>query len=126
VQHSHGSGSRAHEERPWGEWWVLDEGEGWKVKRLEVRPQKRLSYQTHEHRAELWIIVAGVATCTVEGRTIVGQPGDCIEIGVGVAHRIANQHDDDLVIVEVQRGSYTGEDDICRLHDDYGRIPQVS
>jgi mannose-6-phosphate isomerase len=102
---------------------VLDEGEGWKVKRLEVRPGKRLSYQTHAHRAELWIIVAGVATCLVEGRTIVGGAGDCIEIGVGVAHRITNVHDEDLVIVEVQRGSYTGEDDICRLDDDYGRVP---
>ncbi len=116
----------AFEDRPWGSWHVLDEGEGYKLKRLEVKPHKRLSYQTHSFRSELWIIVQGVATCLVDGRTIVAHPGDCVEIGVGVAHRISNVHDEDLVIVELQRGSYTGEDDICRLQDDYGRIPQPS
>jgi mannose-6-phosphate isomerase-like protein (cupin superfamily) len=103
---------------------VLDEGEGYKVKRLEVHPNKRLSYQTHTHRAELWIVISGIATCLVEGRTIVARPGDCVEIGVGAAHRISNLHDDKLVILEVQRGLYTGEDDIVRLEDDYGRIAQ--
>ena len=110
------------EDRPWGSWHVLDEGDGYKVKRLEVRPQQRLSYQTHTYRAELWIVVSGTATCVIEGRTIVAHAGDVVEIGVGVAHRIANMHDQDLVIVEVQRGPYTGEDDICRLEDDYGRV----
>jgi mannose-6-phosphate isomerase-like protein (cupin superfamily) len=110
------------ESRPWGSWHVLDEGEGYKVKRLEVRPQQRLSYQTHTYRAELWIVVSGTATCVIEGREVVAIAGDVVEIGVGVAHRITNMHDDELVIVEVQRGSYTGEDDICRLEDDYGRV----
>ncbi len=116
--------AHSFEERPWGSWHVLDEGEGYKLKRLEVKPGKRLSYQTHTYRAELWIVVAGVATCLVEGRTIVAHTGDCVEIGLGVAHRITNQHETDLVIVELQRGPYTGEDDIVRLEDDYGRIPQ--
>jgi len=110
------------ESRPWGSWHVLDEGTNYKVKRLEVRPQQRLSYQTHAHRAELWVVVSGVATCVIEGREVVAIPGDVVEVGVGVAHRITNMHEEELVIVEVQRGSYTGEDDICRLEDDYGRL----
>jgi len=110
------------ENRPWGSWHVLDEGEGYKVKRLEVKPQQRLSYQTHTYRAELWIVVSGTATCVIEDREVVAIAGDVVEIGVGVAHRITNMHEDELVIVEVQRGSYTGEDDICRLEDDYGRV----
>jgi mannose-6-phosphate isomerase-like protein (cupin superfamily) len=115
-----------HGERPWGSWTVLDVGEGYKIKRLDVTPHKRLSYQYHAHRAELWIVVHGTATCTVDGRTVVAQPGDCVEIGVGVAHRIANDHDEALSIIEVQRGSYTGEDDIVRLEDDFGRVPEPS
>ena len=114
--------AHSFEDRPWGSWHVLDEGDGYKVKRLEVKPQQRLSYQTHTHRAELWIVVSGTATCVIEGRTVIAHPGDVVEIGVGVAHRITNMHDEGLVIVEVQRGSYTGEDDICRLEDDYGRV----
>ncbi len=113
-----------HEERPWGSWLVLDVGEGYKVKRLTVTPHKRLSYQTHSHRAEFWIVVQGVATCLIDGRTVVARVGECVDVAVGVAHRIANEHDEDLVIVEVQRGSYTGEDDIVRLEDDFGRVPE--
>ena len=66
-------------------------------------------------------MVAGTATCTVDGETLEVKAGGCIEIGVGTAHRIANLHEDELVIIEVQRGDYLGEDDICRLDDDYGR-----
>ncbi|MBF4162522.1 phosphomannose isomerase type II C-terminal cupin domain [Nocardioides acrostichi] len=109
--------------RPWGEWHVLDEGDGFKVKRIEVNAGQRLSYQTHEHRAETWVVVHGTCTAVIDGETVVATPGQCIDVAVGQAHRITNMHDDLLVIVEVQRGSYTGEDDICRLEDDYGRSP---
>ena len=109
------------EERPWGSWHVLAEGAGYKVKRIEVNPHSRLSYQTHAHRAEHWVIVSGKATCVIDGRTVVAGPGDCVAVSVGQAHRIINDEDEDLVIVEVQRGAYTGEDDIVRLEDDYGR-----
>ena len=109
------------EVRPWGSWHVLDEGEGYKVKRIEVRAHQRLSYQTHAHRAEHWIVVSGIATCVIDGATVVARPGDTVEVPIGAAHRIANAHDQDLVIIEVQRGGYTGEDDIVRLEDDYGR-----
>jgi len=109
------------EVRPWGSWQVLDSGTGWKVKRIEVRPGCRLSYQTHEFRAEHWVVVAGTATCIIDGATTVASPGEFVAVPIGAAHRICNLHDADLVIIEVQRGSYTGEDDIVRLEDDYGR-----
>ena len=107
--------------RPWGSWHVLDEADGFKVKRIVVTPGSRLSLQKHEFRAEHWFVVSGTATCTVGDQTIVLAPGEAVDIEVGQAHRIANQGDETLVLIEVQRGSYTGEDDIVRLEDDYGR-----
>jgi len=107
--------------RPWGAWYVLDEGVGYKVKRIDVNPHSRLSYQTHEHRAEHWVVVSGRATCVVDGATVVADPGESIDIAVGQAHRIGNNEDQPLSIVEVQRGDYLGEDDIVRLEDDYDR-----
>jgi mannose-6-phosphate isomerase len=107
--------------RPWGSWHVLDEGEGFKVKRIEVNPGSRLSLQWHEHRSEHWVVVTGTATCTVGEETVVLRPGGTVDIDVRQAHRIANEGVEKLVIIEVQRGSYTGEDDIVRLQDDYGR-----
>ncbi|MFB9312349.1 phosphomannose isomerase type II C-terminal cupin domain [Nocardioides plantarum] len=112
-----------HESRPWGSWDVLDEGPGYKVKRIVVRPGQRLSYQTHEHRAELWNVVAGRATCVVDGQQVVAAVGESVRVEARQAHRITNMDVDDLVIIEVQLGSYCGEDDICRLDDDYGRVP---
>jgi mannose-6-phosphate isomerase len=108
-------------ERPWGSWEVLDEAEGYKVKRIVVHPGQRLSYQTHEHRAELWSVVAGRATCVVDDEVVVAGLGESVRIEVGQAHRITNMDVDELVIIEVQLGAYCGEDDICRLDDDYGR-----
>ncbi len=110
-----------HEDRPWGSWHVVDVAAGYKIKRINVDPGSRLSYQTHRHRSEHWIVVAGVATCTVDGRTWTAGPGESVDVPVGVAHRLANAGTEPLVVVEVQRGPYTGEDDIERLDDDYGR-----
>ena len=109
------------EVRPWGSWHVVEQGDGYKVKRIVVKPHHRLSYQTHAHRSEHWVVVSGTATCLIDGRTSVVRAGESIDVGVGQAHRIANNHDVDLVIIEVQRGPYLGEDDIVRLQDDYGR-----
>ena len=114
------------ENRPWGSWHVLDEGDGFKVKRIVVDPGSRLSYQTHEHRAEHWVVVRGTATCVIDGDTVVARTGDSVFVEVGQAHRITNAHAEPLVVIEVQRGSYTGEDDIVRLEDDYGRSPVAS
>ena len=109
------------DQRPWGAWQVLDEGRGYKVKRIEVHPGARLSYQTHEHRAEHWTVVQGTATCTLDGETFEVKSGRSVEVALGTPHRIANLHDEPLVVIEVQLGDYTGEDDIVRLDDDYGR-----
>jgi mannose-6-phosphate isomerase len=111
----------ASENRPWGSWHVLDEAEGYKVKRIVVSPGSRLSLQKHERRAEHWVVVTGTATCRVGDDTLVLGPGEAVDIEIGQAHRIANHGDRTLVIIEVQRGAYTGEDDIVRLEDDYGR-----
>jgi mannose-6-phosphate isomerase len=109
------------EERPWGSWHVLDQGDGFKVKRMQVHPHSRLSYQTHEHRSEHWVVVSGTATCTLDDVELVVPSGGYVDVPRGARHRIANAHDEELVIVEVQLGSYTGEDDIVRIEDDYGR-----
>jgi mannose-6-phosphate isomerase len=110
-----------YDERPWGNFRVLDEGSTYKVKRIEVLPQKRLSYQKHTHRAEHWMVVAGEAKVTLEGREVTLTLGQTIDIPVGAAHRIENTAGEKLIFIEIQRGSYLGEDDIQRLQDDYGR-----
>src|SRR5690242_3186186 len=107
--------------RPWGAWQVLDAGPGWKVKRIEVTPGQRLSYQTHAHRSEHWVVVSGTATCLLDGKKVVLRVGQSVDVPRGTPHRISNLHDEDLVVIEVQRGDYLGEDDIVRLEDDYGR-----
>jgi len=110
------------EARPWGSYTVLDEGEGYKVKRIEVLPGKRLSYQKHAHRAEHWMIVNGTAKVTLDGHEIVRAVGDTVDVPIGAAHRIENTGAERLVFIEVQRGTYLGEDDIVRLQDDFGRV----
>lgn len=110
------------EARPWGSYTVLDEGEGYKVKRIEVLPGKRLSYQKHAHRVEHWLIVHGTAKVTLDGGELVRAVGDTVDVPIGAAHRIENTGDEQLVFIEVQRGDYLGEDDIVRLQDDFGRV----
>ena len=107
--------------RPWGTFAVIDEGENFKVKRIEVLPGKRLSYQKHAQRAEHWVVVQGTAKVTLDDRDIIVTTGQAIDIAVGSAHRVENPRDELLIFIEVQRGSYLGEDDIVRLQDDFGR-----
>lgn len=114
--------SATSETRPWGSWHVIDVGNGYKIKRIHVRPGCRLSYQTHQYRSEHWVVVFGMATCTVDDHVVVTGPGESVDVPQGSAHRLANDGAEELVIVEVQRGGYTGEDDIQRLDDDYGRV----
>lgn len=114
--------SPKYDERPWGNFTVLDEGAGYKVKRIEVLPGKRLSYQKHARRAEHWFIVQGVAKVTLDGREVILNAGEYVDIPVGAAHRIENPGEEKVIFVEVQRGDYLGEDDIVRLQDDFGRI----
>lgn len=111
--------------RPWGTFTVLDEGKDFKVKRIEVLPGKRLSYQKHSQRAEHWIVVQGTAKVTLDDQDILVRPGEAIDITVGAAHRVENPGQETLVFIEVQRGKYLGEDDIVRLQDDFGRTEQI-
>jgi len=110
-----------HDRRPWGSYTVIDEGSDYKVKRIEVLGQKRLSYQRHKFRGEHWYVVAGTGTVTLDGQDYEVKVGEAIDIPLGAAHRMANLGDELLVFIEVQRGSYLGEDDIERLQDDFGR-----
>jgi mannose-6-phosphate isomerase len=110
--------------RPWGTFTVLDEADGFKVKRIEVLPGKRLSYQKHAQRAEHWVVVVGTAVVTLDDREVVVEAGQAIDIVVGAAHRVENRGEQLLVFIEVQRGGYLGEDDIVRLQDDFGRVSE--
>ena len=115
--------SPVYDERPWGRFHVLDEGDNYKVKRIEVFPGRRLSYQRHARRAEHWYVVRGIAKVTLNGVEILVKSQESVEIGVGDAHRVENPSaTDELVFVEVQTGDYFGEDDIERLEDDFGRL----
>jgi mannose-6-phosphate isomerase len=107
--------------RPWGSFEVLQESAVHKVKLIIVQPGKRLSYQRHEKRAEHWFIVSGEAEVTVDGEVSRMASGNSIDIGIGVAHRISNIGANELKFIEVQTGTYFGEDDIIRLEDDFGR-----
>ena len=108
-------------EKPWGSYVVLDEGLRHKVKRIEVLPGQRLSYQRHAHRAEHWFVVDGSAIVELDGTRHELGAGQAIDIPLGAAHRVENAAGDTLVFIEVQTGEYFGEDDIERLEDDYGR-----
>ena len=110
------------EHRPWGSFTILDEGENYKVKRLEIHPGKRLSYQKHDRRAEHWMVVRGTARATLNGEERLVKLGETVDVDVRVAHRVENPGTEPLILIEIQRGSYLGEDDITRLQDDFGRI----
>lgn len=106
---------------PWGCWEVLIDEPDYKVKRITVRPAHRLSYQKHTRREEHWTIVHGEGLVTLDGRELRLSTGATVDIPRQTAHRIANPGTEDLVFIEVQCGTYFGEDDIIRLQDDYGR-----
>ena len=109
------------EERPWGWFKILYETETYKVKEILVKPGCRLSYQSHTKRSEHWLIVRGVATTTINDVDGVLQVGESLDVAIGAKHRIANTSDQDMVFIEVQQGTYFGEDDIVRYSDDYNR-----
>lgn len=110
-----------HDRRPWGEYWVLADTPEYKVKRIDVIPGTRLSYQRHAKRAEHWVIVRGRAVVTLDGVDHELVQGQSIDVPLGTAHRIANPGPGLLSFIEVQQGTYFGEDDIERLADDFGR-----
>ena len=107
--------------RPWGSYFVLEDAETHKVKRIEVKPKGRLSYQYHYKRSEVWTMVKGEAIVTLDGKRIPLNAGEVIEIPREAKHRIENLGDETLIFIEVQLGTYFGEDDIVRIEDDYER-----
>ena len=108
-------------ERPWGRYEVLQESSTHKVKCIWMKPGTRLSYQRHKHRAEHWFIVQGEAKITLNGDSFEMSTGDSIDIEVGDLHRIENIGSNVVIFIEVQTGTYFGEDDIERIEDDFGR-----
>jgi len=107
--------------RPWGTYTILEDSNGYKIKRIEVKPNKRLSLQRHKHRNEHWIVVSGTAVVTINDKTFTLNENESTYIKAGDIHRLLNDTKELLVIIEAQVGSYTGEDDIERLEDDYNR-----
>ena len=109
------------EQRPWGRFFVLHDEPTYKLKRIEVDPGGRLSYQDHYKRAEAWTIVEGTGTITLDGVVKDYITEETILIPQGVKHRIENKGTQKVVFIEVQTGTYFGEDDIVRIEDDYNR-----
>ncbi|PWE21627.1 mannose-1-phosphate guanylyltransferase/mannose-6-phosphate isomerase [Aliarcobacter skirrowii] len=108
--------------RPWGSYTVLEESTGYKIKRIEVNPGKRLSLQKHFHRSEHWIVVSGTATVTVGDEKRLVRPNESTYIKAGELHRLENEGKIPVVLIEAQVGEYTGEDDIVRVEDDFSRV----
>ncbi|MBU1658139.1 mannose-1-phosphate guanylyltransferase/mannose-6-phosphate isomerase [bacterium] len=107
--------------RPWGTYTILEDSPGYKIKRIEVKPGKRLSLQKHFHRNEHWIVVSGTATVTVGDETRLVRPNESTYIKMGELHRLSNEGKIPVVLIEAQVGEYTGEDDIVRIEDDFKR-----
>lgn len=107
--------------RPWGYYQCIHEGEGFQVKRLTVKPSGRLSLQKHFKRAEHWTVVQGVARVTLDQENFLLHANESAYIPLGAVHRLENPGDVAMTLIEVQCGSYLGEDDIVRIDDDYGR-----
>lgn len=107
--------------RPWGAYTILESEQGYKIKRIEVKPGKRLSLQKHFHRNEHWIVLSGTASVEINGEKRFVCPNESIYIKMGECHRLGNEGKIPVVLIEVQVGEYTKEDDIVRIEDDFKR-----
>jgi len=116
-----GKSIAAGELRPWGSFTVLEEGRGYKIKRIEVNPGHRLSLQMHHHRSEHWIVVSGTAKVVCGDNEILLSNNQSTYVPQCTTHRLENPGVIPLVLIEVQNGEYLGEDDIIRYQDDYAR-----
>ena len=109
------------ESRPWGMYEVLLDSDECKVKRITVAPGQKLSYQYHHKRQEQWTVIKGNLTIILDDDKVFRSPGESIRIPLGVRHRAWNETDELVQFIEVQTGTYFGEDDIVRIEDDYNR-----
>ncbi len=107
--------------RPWGTYTILENEFGYKIKKIEVKPSKKLSLQKHFHRNEHWIVLSGTATIEIDNNTFTVCPNESIYIKMGQKHRLINDGKIPIVLIEAQVGEYTNEDDIVRFDDDFGR-----
>jgi len=107
--------------RPWGKYYVIHEDKNYKIKRIEVETGKRLSYQYHNKRSEMWTIIEGNAKITLDDKTHILKSGESIKIPRKSKHRVENVGQSSLVFIEIQTGDYFGEDDIVRIEDDFNR-----
>ena len=107
--------------RPWGNFTSLETGSSWQVKRLEVNPNASISLQMHHYRSEHWIVVNGIAKVEINNEISIIRKNESIYIPLKAVHRLSNQSAEPLILIEVQSGSYLGEDDIIRFEDNYGR-----
>ncbi|MGJ3247272.1 MAG: phosphomannose isomerase type II C-terminal cupin domain [Elainellaceae cyanobacterium] len=114
-------GVAATELRPWGSFTVLEEGRGYKIKRIEVKPGHRLSLQMHHHRSEHWIVVSGTAKVNCDDKETLLFSNQSTYVPPCTSHRLENPGVIPLILIEVQNGEYLGEDDIVRFQDDYAR-----
>ena len=107
--------------RPWGHFISIDEGPMWQIKKIIVNPNSSLSLQMHHHRSEHWVVVKGTAFVEIDSKKTILKKNQSINIPLGAKHRLSNPDKNQLIIIEVQSGSYLGEDDIIRFEDNYGR-----
>jgi mannose-1-phosphate guanylyltransferase len=123
LKDSHRTEWEIHREvyRPWGKYDLIDYGDRYQVKRIMVKPGAALSLQKHQHRAEHWIVVVGTAKVTKGEEILLLAENESVYIPIGVVHALENPGKVDLELIEIQSGSYLGEDDITRLQDRYGR-----
>jgi len=109
-------------DRPWGFYEILSESDSHKVKRITVNSGKRLSLQSHKKRKEHWYVIQGQAKVEINEKKMSLSVGASVDINTGDLHRVENSGEVDLIFIEIQSGSYFGEDDIMRYEDDYGRV----
>lgn len=108
--------------RPWGYYTCMNSGEGYLTKTICVLPKQKLSIQSHNHRSEHWVVLEGKALVYKDGKEYNVYPGESIDIPLGIKHSLQNPYDEELKIIEVQKGDYISEDDIIRYEDCYGRV----
>ena len=107
--------------KPWGNYQVLDQGKNYLTKKIYVKPNEKLSLQSHQHRSEHWIVVEGIAEVTIDEEIVNLEPNQSIFIPKKTKHRLANNHKNNLIIIEVWYGKILKEDDIIRYDDIYER-----
>lgn len=110
------------DERPWGKYFVIEDHKDYKIKRIEVEKGESLSYQYHNKRSEVWVIIQGTGKVIIDDLQKDFKKDDVIQIRKGSKHRILNDGKEQVVLIEVQTGTYFGEDDIVRVQDDYNRV----